>query len=287
MSYSRWLGAKHVRLCSRLCAKVNPMLIAQLSDPHLNPSRPHKARALKAAVAYLNALPMRPDAVVISGDLADNGQPEEYALLRELLAPFPMPVFVLPGNHDCREAVLNAFGEQGQSPLPGFVQYAVNLGALRLLALDTLIPEQGAGRLDEVRLRWLEERLNETPHTPTLVFLHHPPMMSGLQVMDSIGLEGTAALRQIISRHPQVERMLAGHTHMSQTTRFAGTLLMTCPGLDATFLPDLTQPQKLVVQMQPPQCLLHHWTPETGMNTYTSAISELSWETLHDGETWL
>lgn len=262
------------------------MLIAQLSDPHLNPARPHKARALKAAVAHLLALPLRPNTVVITGDLADNGTPDEYALLRELLAPLPMPVFVLPGNHDCREALLNSFGEQGSSSLPGFVQYAVNLGPLRLLVLDTLVPAQGGGRLDDMRLHWLEERLSEAPHTPTLVFLHHPPLVSGLQVMDSIGLEGTAALRQIISRHPQVERVLAGHTHMAQTTRFAGTLLMTCSGLDATFLPDFTQPQKLVVQKQPPQCLLHHWTPETGLNTYSSIIGEFPWETLHDGEAW-
>lgn len=263
------------------------MLIAQLSDPHLNPGRPHKLEALRAAVAHLLALPMRPDAVLVTGDLADTGTADEYTLFRELTGPLPMPVYVVPGNHDDREVMLEVFGVQGTSPLPGFMQYALDIGPLRLIALDTHVPGQGGGQLDQVRLNWLDERLTEAPTRPTLIFMHHPPLPSGLSVMDRIGLEGADALQDLLWRHPQVERVLAGHTHMAQTRRLAGTLLVTCPGLDFSLLPDLTQSQKLVVQQQPPLCLLHEWREETGLLTYTSVIGQFPLETLHDGQGWV
>lgn len=262
-------------------------LIAHLSDPHLSLSRPHKQEALRQAVAHLLAFPMRPDAVLVSGDIADNGRPEDYALFKALIQPLGLPVYVIPGNHDDRAEMLRVFGVQGTSPLPEFMQYVADVGAVRLVALDTHIPGQSGGLLDAARLQWLNDRLSEAPARPTLVFLHHPPLVAGLQVMDSIGLEGTRGLRDVLLGHPQVTRLLAGHTHMAQTQGFAGTLLTVAPGLDASLLPDLGQPHKLVAQKQPPLCLLHHWTPETGMLTYTSVIGKYALETLHDGTQWV
>lgn len=263
------------------------MLVAQLSDPHINPSKPHKAAALEQAVAHLLELPRRPDAVTVSGDCTDNGTPEEYAAFRALLGPLPMPVYVVPGNHDDRGVMLETFGTQGSSPLPSFMQYVVDVGPLRLIALDTHVPGESGGLLDGPRLDWLSERLEEAPGRPALIFMHHPPLITGLRVMDSIGLEGTEAFREVVARHGQVERILAGHTHMAQTARFAGTLVMTCPGTDHALLPDLTHPEKLVAQAQPPLCLLHEWSEQTGLLTTTSVIERAPLVTLHDGERWV
>lgn len=263
------------------------MLIAQISDPHISLERPPKQEALRRTVSHLLGLPLRPDAVVVTGDCADGGTPAEYARLRELLEPLPMPVYVVPGNHDQRHTLQAAFGEQGTHGLPGFVQYAAQVGPLRLLALDTHVPGQNGGLLDTPRLNWLAERLDEAPETPTLIFMHHPPLVSGLSVMDSIGLEGTERLRDVLARHPQVRRVLAGHTHMAQTQTFGGTLLMVCPGTDFGFLPDLTQPERLVVQMQPALCLLHHLAPQGEVLTYSSVIGDYAPVTLHNGKAWL
>lgn len=263
------------------------MLIAQLSDPHVAVDRPGKIKTLHEAVAHVLALPMRPDVVLVSGDCTDTGTPEEYALLREALAPLTMPVYVLPGNHDRRDEMLNVFGEQGVQGLPGFVQFVVEAGPLRLLALDTHVPGAAGGELDGVRLNWLDERLREAPDSPTLIVMHHPPLLTGLKVMDSIGLAGTAALRDVVARHPQVERLLAGHTHMSAVQRFAGTVVMCAPALEHALLPDLTQPDRLIVQQQPPAYLLHHYRPDTGLTTFTSTVTDAPWETLHTGQRWV
>ena len=67
---------------------------------------------LARAVASLNALVPRPDVTVVTGDLVDHGEPNEYEQLRHLLAPLSMPVFVIPGNHDAREPLREAFRER-------------------------------------------------------------------------------------------------------------------------------------------------------------------------------
>ena len=86
------------------------MLIAQISDLHIKPKgelamgRVDTAGHLARAVAHIKTLRPAPDLVLATGDLVDGGKPEEYAHLRSLLAPLPMPVYLIPGNHDARRA---------------------------------------------------------------------------------------------------------------------------------------------------------------------------------------
>ena len=86
------------------------MIIAQLSDFHARPhGRPAYGivdtnAAIAGAVDAVLALDPLPDCVLVTGDLTDCGLLEEYGIVREALRRLPMPVYVLPGNHDRREA---------------------------------------------------------------------------------------------------------------------------------------------------------------------------------------
>ena len=54
------------------------------------------------------------DAVLVSGDLSDDGTAESYDFVREQLDRLGLPLLVLPGNHDARDALRAAFAD-----LPG------------------------------------------------------------------------------------------------------------------------------------------------------------------------
>jgi len=168
-----------------------PIRIAQISDLHIKPpgslayGRVDTAKALERCVVALNEFDPAPDFVVISGDLADTPTAEEYQYLKRLLAPLKLPFAGIPGNHDSREVMREAFaGHAGIGTDGPFLNITGETGGLRLIGLDTTIPGRIEGTLCEDRLAWLDARLSEAPQQPALVFMHHPPFETGLTRMD-------------------------------------------------------------------------------------------------------
>jgi 3',5'-cyclic-AMP phosphodiesterase len=242
------------------------MIVAQLTDTHIRaPGRlayrvVDTAACLRRAVAHLGALRPRPDAAVATGDLVDGGHPDEYRHLRELLAPLPMPVYLVPGNHDNREALARAFADHGYLPRHGgFLQYAVEHHPLRLIGLDTVVPGSGAGRLCPERLAWLDAQLAAAPARPTVIFMHHPPFATGIDHMDSIGLDGAEAMAAVVRRHSQVERIICGHLHRPIQVRWAGTLASTAPSTAHQVVLDLSAHGPAAFNLEPPAVQLHLW----------------------------
>lgn len=241
------------------------MLLVQMTDFHVSTpdsvfsTRYRTDERLAAAVAHVRALDPRPDAVLCSGDLVEGGSAEEYARLAELLAPLEVPVYLIPGNHDEREALRAAFPHHHYLPADGYLCYAVDLGPLRLLALDSNVPRQSGGRLCAERLGWLEARLAETPDRPAVIMQHHPPMATGMHAMDGMGLDGAGELAAIVRRYPAVERILCGHLHRPIVARFAGTIASTCPSTAHQVELDLRDPGRLAVVAEPPAVQLHLW----------------------------
>jgi 3',5'-cyclic AMP phosphodiesterase CpdA len=255
------------------------MLIAQISDTHIKPEgrlayrRVDTALFLARAVEHVRALAPAPDVVLVTGDLVDAGLEEEYVRLRRLLAPLPMPVYVIPGNHDARDPLRAVFGADGYLPRDGeHLQYVIEHYPLRLVGLDTLVPGQGGGRLGPERLAWLDARLGEAPARATLVFMHHPPFKTGLEAMDAQALEDGEALGAVIRRHPQVEGVTCGHVHRAIHARWSGTVVTTAPSSAHQVDLDLRQPGGLAWVLEPPACLLHLWREGTGLVTHTSHI---------------
>ena len=272
------------------------MLIAQITDTHIstpgsrNDLHFRTPEHLERAVAHLNALAPRPDVLLATGDLVERGQLDEYERLRELLEPLSMPVYLIPGNHDDRANLPRAFDRHRYLPRDGgFLQYVVEEWPVRLVALDTLIPGESIGRLDAEQIAWLDARLAEAPERPTLVFMHHPPFITGMRKMDEMGLEGTDALSAVIRRHPQVERLVCGHLHRSIVRRFAGTVACTAPATAHQIALDLGDVPRLATVMEPPSCLLHAWLgDDAGLVSHVSVIGDRHPPfTVFDGNQWL
>nr|WP_255719223.1 phosphodiesterase [Pelomonas sp. P8] len=251
-------------------------MLVQLSDTHiLRPGRlisgcVDTAAALRHAVERVLQIQPRPVAVLISGDLVDSGHPEEYAHLRELLAPLldaKLPLALLPGNHDAREPLLAKFaglpdvhcGEPGTEA----IQYALDLpGPLRLVALDSLVTGRPEGGFDDDRLAQADALLSERPDVPTLVALHHPPHASGLAVMDTMSLQrGLAGFEALIARHSQVQRVVCGHLHRLTLGQVAHAAAVTAPSTAHQLALDLRTDAPLAITQEPAGWLIHAWGP--------------------------
>jgi len=223
---------------------------------------------LQACVARLNALDPSPDIVLATGDLVKDGAPGEYAVLREILAPLRAPLYAIPGNHDIREAMSEAFADAQYLPRGGArMNYTIEDYPVRLLALDTVVPGAPHGLLDAERLAWLEARLAEAPERPSIVFMHHPPFKVGIKMMDGMRCSGGAALGAILASNPQVERILCGHVHRAAHVRFHGTTASASPSTAAQLALDLSgevDPGALWSD-EPPAFMLHLWQPGAGL----------------------
>jgi Icc protein len=234
-------------------------IVAQISDPHVRvgPGDAGSAKALAAAVRAVAAVEPLPDAVLLSGDLTDHASAAEHELVAELIEPLPMPIHLLAGNHDDADALRAHLGAPGEPGEP--LQYTADLGGLRLVACDTTIPGRDDGALGPERLGWLEGELSADDATPTILAMHHPPLRLGVSVIDELGLaaQDRAAVGEAVARHPQVQRIVAGHVHRAATGVAGGCAVFVCPSSYVQLVLDLTEDASLMLVREPPGFGLH------------------------------
>ena len=188
-----------------------------------------------------------------------------------------MPVYLLVGNHDERTALREVFDDHPYLHTGGeFVHYAVDVGPLRLVALDSQTPGQSNGHLCAARLAWLEAQLGQAQGQPVVLALHHPPFVSGIGHMDRQRLdhESTERLAAIVSRYSNVERVICGHVHRPIFTRFAGTIACAVPAPAHQVALDLRENAPSAFRLEPPAFALHQYAPETGIVTHHAYVDE-------------
>jgi 3',5'-cyclic AMP phosphodiesterase CpdA len=234
---------------------VSVSLLAQLSDPHVRLDDDGASTAsLAAAVDAVLAFRPAPQAVVLTGDIANAAEAAEYARVRELLAPLPMPVHVLPGNHDDRDALREHFElDGGGSGAP--LQYAAPCGDLRVIVCDTTRPGHDDGVL---RRDWLEAQLAAEPDAPTIVAMHHVPLTIGLPVLDEIGVpdDDRRWLAKLLASAPQVRRVAAGHVHRTVVGSLGGCGVLACTSTHLQARLEIGTPE-LTWAPEPPAFALH------------------------------
>jgi Icc protein len=235
-------------------------MLVQISDPHIG-SEPAAEGRLAAAVQRVRSLPQVPDAVVVTGDLVEHGAPDEYARVRALLEPLPAPVHVLAGNHDQRAALRAAFDLPGEPDDPIEGAFTIGdaegdgSGALRVVYADTTIPGQGTGRLD---VPALAARVARDPATPTIVAVHHPPLLTGIPVMDGLAMaaDDREALGVVLAATPQVRAVIGGHVHRTVTSVLGGCPVFALAATDTAERLDFAA-QAFAMVREPPMIAVH------------------------------
>jgi 3',5'-cyclic-AMP phosphodiesterase len=244
------------------------MILVQITDLHCRPrgmaamrvceTNMLAERALRAVAAFRP----RPDALVITGDLAANGLDTEYqelaAMLRRTLPD--LPVYVIPGNHDRREGMRAELGHlPGVTDHPDFVQFTVEDLPVRLVMLDTLVDRAPHGELCAARMAWLDATLAQAPRRPTLIALHHPPFACGLQHMDAINLRNSAEFAALVGRHPQVRRIICGHFHRPVTIPIGQAIASIAPSVAHQVQLELFRDIEDQWNLEPAAFQVHAW----------------------------
>ena len=239
--------------------------LAQVSDIHVCPEGTlyqgvADSNAMFAqAIQTLNHLQPAPDLVLITGDLTEDGTPAEYRMLRQLLAALELPYRVMPGNHDNRRHLCEAFPEHTYLPAEGALHFAMDIGEVRLLALDSTVPELHHGELDRAALIWLDGELTACRGRRAVVAMHHPPFATGIPYLDIYGLRNAQAFEQVLSAHDHVDRVIAGHVHRLMHTQFGGVPVITCPSTVTQIALRTAGDAEPASFLEPPALLQHVW----------------------------
>lgn len=203
------------------------MLIAQVSDIHASPENDHLFRFGKV----LNWLThLKPDVLVLTGDLTDGHWQEGYKQIAERLNQQNYPSLILPGNSDDRSMMRSVWGENrwARDTQGGALHFVHDTGGLRLIGLDSTIDGQDDGCVAD-HLEWLETQLNDAGSPPSLLFLHHHVFFSGIPTLDETMCRGLADMADLMRRAPG--RLLAissGHVHRPIAGTFAGIPAYIC-----------------------------------------------------------
>lgn len=168
------------------------------------------------------------DAVVVSGDLSDDGSEASYRTLRDAVEPWAAQrgaaTLYTMGNHDRRAGFEAVIGERVRS---------VDVRGVRFLLLDSSVPGFGYGRLDDAQLSWLRERLAVPAPAGSVVVVHHPPVPARTPLLHALELQHPEQLLDACAGG-DVRAILCGHYHHSLVTRAGGIPVIVAPGVANT-----------------------------------------------------
>ena len=214
-------------------------LLYQLSDLHLVSEGRHRSGAdplenLERAIELMTVAPSRPEGIVLTGDLADSGEPGAYRLLRaamdRLSVALAAPVVYVPGNHDLRNGFRGILLEQADVDETAPIDQIHRFGGLRLISLDSVVPGVDGGELRDEQLEWLRSELGSPAPDGTIVALHHPPISSPIRSMAALALAEPERLASAIEGS-DVCLVIAGHNHHASSGMLAGVPVWAAPSL--------------------------------------------------------
>ncbi len=214
--------------------------IVQLTDLHLYQDPAGRLAGVPTWTTFRSILEQvgrqqsDPDYLILTGDLAQDEALKTYLMLREALGNWVVRCRIIPGNHDDRANLRKAFPElfsESEGPLT----FVLSAGGWRIIGLDSHVPGEVKGHVDAAQLAWLRNEVASAPGTPTLLFVHHPPIPINVAWIDELGLTEAAGLIELIDTTPEIKVVCAGHVHQEFSGHIGTAEMYTTPSTCVQF----------------------------------------------------
>jgi Icc protein len=225
--------------------------LLHVTDPHLLGDESGELYDVNTSLSLRSVLqqarsdsPVLPDAILVTGDIADDCSSAAYAHLRSQLQGWGVPVLCLPGNHDAPALMARMLGSDG-------FQYCgrAGFGDWAIVLLDSHVPRDPSGHVAAPELERLEVELRTAAERHVLVCLHHPPVAVGSAWLDAVGLQNGTEVLRVVERFPSVRAVLAGHVHQAFDARAGRLRILTTPSTCAQFTPET---EDCIMDVRPP-----------------------------------
>lgn len=241
-SYHDWYPPKILK-------RKNSFCIVQISDLHLTGKIAQDDSYQKFAQVLKDSLKERPDLLLLTGDICNDGNTKAYNWVFGQLSNTQIPFACIAGNHDVTHEINTHLPYEQRLHLPltadkrllnqHQIFIHVDECTYQIILLDSTVAGETFGRLSQHTLNWLDNTLNHYP-LPSIIALHHHPIPMDSAWLDHYILQNNQELWRIINQYPHARWLLCGHVHQAHEL-IAPTKhlcrLFTCPSTDRQFLP--------------------------------------------------
>lgn len=219
-------------------SRLDVVRLVQVTDSHIFADPEgcllglNTRESFEAVCARVEQEEWRPDALLATGDLAQDASPEAYKYLAGRFYKMDIPIFWIAGNHDSPDA-MEMFLSNGRI---SSVKHLL-IGHWQIILLNSSVIGKVHGQLDDSQLDFLQKSLARYKDKHSLVVLHHQPVNIGSHWLDNIGLKNNQAFNKIISQHKNVKGVLWGHVHQEFNKMQKGVNWIASPSSCVQFTP--------------------------------------------------
>jgi len=212
--------------------------VLQITDPHILPKPDDTLLGVNTEKYFKRVLQQAHkqhgtfDLILVTGDLAQNPCPAAYQRILANLSNYKTLCLCLPGNHDNALLMRQILNRNLVSS-----NQQIHFKNWQIICLDSQKPDSQRGLLAKKELDFLNHQLEQETALNTLIAVHHHCISSNSEWMDTMIIENSDALFEIIDRHPQVKAVTTGHIHQLLNKKHGTVLVYGTPATCFQFKP--------------------------------------------------
>lgn len=218
---------------------MTALKLTQITDLHLGPTPDFTCRniatyqTLKAVLAAIERDGRGEDRLLLTGDIASDGQAQAYRQLDQLLSAQNKQALWLPGNHDRMDLMHKNFVHFPFMPVFEDKNWAI-------IMLDSSLPDQPEGFISKDQMHQLEQYMDNLAHKNILVTMHHSPVAVNSLWVDKHRIANHSLLHKLLVAHGKVRAVINGHIHQEHQADWDGITVYATPSTCFQFKPKVT-----------------------------------------------